>query len=273
MADRPAASKLAPKTATAQGDAAASGPPASAMAPSASAGHFAAWRRAPNPPARQGSPMRRANASGVSATSGQRRSSAPPGAQRRNRAAYTSPRRASSIGAASRPGSAKRQARASRVETAAIGLPHAIARALASAMPMRRPVNEPGPAETAMPSKSLSRSAARRSMASMAGIRRTLWVAEPSFSSTASARPSRQSAAPPSGVEVSIARSSMKQPAMSDGKLEATNGERRERFSTPPLAFRFLPFPLSVFHYPYNFFPLRGADAQALNLDFAIRCA
>ena len=65
---------------------------------------------------------------------------------------------------------------ASSVETPKHGLSAAQARPLTAAMPMRRPVNEPGPAATATASISASVRSAFLSMASTIGISVREWV-------------------------------------------------------------------------------------------------
>ena len=65
---------------------------------------------------------------------------------------------------------------ASSVETPTVGRERAKASPLAAATPMRIPVNEPGPAATAMAPRSEVVRSALRSMASTMGIRVRLWV-------------------------------------------------------------------------------------------------
>ena len=67
-------------------------------------------------------------------------------------------------------------ARAARVDTAAQGLSAAQASPLAAETPMRTPVKDPGPAETAITSRSAAVISVLRKSSSTRGIRVRLWV-------------------------------------------------------------------------------------------------
>ena len=68
------------------------------------------------------------------------------------------------------------RARAARVDTAAQGLSAAQASPLAAETPMRTPVKDPGPAETATASRSAALMPVFFSRSSTRGIRVRLWV-------------------------------------------------------------------------------------------------
>jgi len=93
------------------------------------------------------------------------------------------------------------------VGTGAMGKPSDIPSPFAVLTPMRRPVKDPGPIDTASPSRSDGRQPASASRRSTAAITRSEWVTRTlSVYSPTIASPSA-SAAPPASVEVSIAKS------------------------------------------------------------------
>src|SRR5437660_4366881 len=92
---------------------------------------------------------------------------------------------------------------ASSVGTAAIGSSRARARPLAVLTPIRNPVNEPGPMETATPSRSRGAQRASASTRSTATRRRSEWVTLTSRTYSATSRSPSTSATPPASVEVS----------------------------------------------------------------------
>src|SRR5438552_11673433 len=92
---------------------------------------------------------------------------------------------------------------ASSVGTAAIGSPRARAKPLAVLTPIRSPVNEPGPMETATPSRSRGAQRASASTRSTAARSRSEWVTLTSRTYSATSRSPSTSATPPASVEVS----------------------------------------------------------------------
>ena len=101
---------------------------------------------------------------------------------------------------------ARGQAMASRVDTPIQGLSAAQARPFTVAMPMRRPVKEPGPAATATASISSRVSSLFFSMSATMGIRVRLWVRPVHCQAVASGAPSRSTAQEAALAVVSRAR-------------------------------------------------------------------
>ena len=91
------------------------------------------------------------------------------------------------------------------MDTSAQGFSSAQARPLAAETPMRTPVNDPGPAATAMTSASSSLAPQRWSICSSMGMRVTLWVRPLFWKAEAMSRSSSHSATEQAVADVSRA--------------------------------------------------------------------
>src|SRR5216683_8442436 len=151
------------------------------------------FARAPGPRRTAPSGSQAARSCARSTVSG--RTSCPP----RTAQAYSSPRRASSVGTRSSEGRRADRARASRLEAPATGSLRAYESAFTAARPTRSPVNEPGPTPAA--SASMESSGASASSASGSTSPALCACSDP-----ATARPSSHSAQLSRGDELSSAR-------------------------------------------------------------------
>src|SRR5262249_28266969 len=129
-------------------------------------------------------------------------------------------------------------ASAPSVGTAAIGSPSAHAKPFAVLTPIRSPVNEPGPIDTARPSSSRGAQRASARTRSTATIRRSECVTLTSRTYSATNRSPSTSATPPASVEVSRAstriagslargRKALRKPCDNDRREDSN--ERRAR--------------------------------------------